>query len=488
MNLPTTLGNTTSLLQLPPEIRVQIYKCLLCTSITQTQKSCVESCRSGCRYLWNLQPAILAVSHQIHEEARNVLGRENDFIVVECATRKLEQAKRDLVEEIHGAGSRMTPTTKEVLNVWPGRKFKHIQVPHERMRIRLVAFGKRKEPISWCRVVLQEELLDLCAGLSTFLEKFHCHWTTEPRYRVAGLSIRIALRPPRAPEIERDQDIREARLLYPVMKLRLLKDVEVVGAAANMTQFVSEQLRSGKFDRKLLCSTCDDIMSAGDLAGSIGHHSAVSGYYSQASDYLHHFKLRYLFTNSVDPVTLEFRLKAKRARSWLELLRFDDALEAMRSNLSFANSKYLTCVPTTMAGKTRPCTQGQSLQIHFVKKESPPTLASREHANRSEFRKWSCARFNDAAPHFDFRITTDEIGRCYMYKSIAERCAEDDETNLEADEDKLMAVECCMISHTAAQGCVDELLEFERHILQTASSKRKQHMEAFAEVSGTSNE
>ncbi|KAL8954271.1 MAG: hypothetical protein Q9183_007227, partial [Haloplaca sp. 2 TL-2023] len=119
-------------LKVPIEIRNLIYKELLSINIRKTQKPFPATCRSAVRYDWNLDTAILFVNRQIHEEARHILGSDNNFIVIECAAKELEQSRKDV-------GKEYPEVMQYNVKLWPQRRQEVVNVPNERMRIH---FGK----------------------------------------------------------------------------------------------------------------------------------------------------------------------------------------------------------------------------------------------------------------------------------------------------------------------------------------------------------
>lgn len=454
-----SISNTkASFLGLPPELRNEIYAHLLCINLTRTQKPYPESCRTSSRYIWNLHTSILAVNSQIHGEAREVLGWKNEFVVIDCAAWKLEQTPKEIKHQHREVYDQTLGEPSGGVRLLPIQKCVEFDVPHERLRIRLATTSKPKVPKSWFYVVLVEELLDLCTGLSTFLPRYPGLW--ERTYRMVGLSLKVWLRPPPNQENQQDKDLRERRLLNPLAKLRLLKAVTIEGATPEST---SEQLLRQDFDGPSVISTSYELMFAGDNAYKDGHFDAACGHYCRASVYTRHFTQRRVLTNSADCTVLEFHLNLKRARTWLELLRFADALAIMDSNLSFVNKEFLTHIPNAIDPNFEEQTVCTLLRPR-------PTLEVRESMTLSESRKRKCASFAGAAIRFGHRITCEDIGRCYAYKSILERCSGGDEASSRADADKLMSVECFTVSGAASESCIEELLDREYRIVEKAAT------------------
>lgn len=70
-------------LRLPRELRDKVYKNLVSVKHTRTPKDPEVGIRSATsRYDWNIDPTILRVSKQINAEAKEIMGLDNDFVVV----------------------------------------------------------------------------------------------------------------------------------------------------------------------------------------------------------------------------------------------------------------------------------------------------------------------------------------------------------------------------------------------------------------------
>lgn len=427
-------GSEPTFLRLPLEVRNRIYKELLSTKVTKTQKLGLDNCRSPTRYDWNLHLQILSTNHQIHDETRDMFGRENNFVVIHCAAKELEQKKTDM-------GAEDTTIMKYRVRLWPGKRCEAVDVPNERMRIWL---GKGSPTSSktkvkpWLHVVLEEELRDVLAGLSIFQGR-------SGPYRMSGLSAVITLTPPTITETQKQTKTREARLLNPVLKLRFLDSAKIEGATPGKTQHVSEQLCRQKWDDQLVYSTFEELMSAGDQARDIGHHWVATGYYSRASDYILHFmdRHRYVFTSPLDPIAFMFKINLQRSRNWIECDNFYDALGAVESALTSANTIFRQNM--TAVG--------------------PPPISANGEIKKGAFRKWTCECIKDGAATFGQRIKCEDVGFGYYYKSIAEHVLGGNEATEEAEDDKMIGIGCCVVSETSSEGCVKELLDLDKRVM-----------------------
>lgn len=435
MSSTTTPNSESPFLRLPLEIRNRVYKELLVTSLTKTPKPFLENCRSATRYDWNLHPALLATNHQIHDEARSILGTYNEFVVVESAAKELEQRKSDM-------GQEDTQIMQYRVKLWPGKKCKMGDVPNERMRIWL---GKEDsqangtENKSWIYVVLVEELRDLLVGLSIYRGRYG-------PYRVLGLVAKITVPKPVVEEMQKQRKARERRLLDPVMKLRFLSSVEVEGVTPGRSQAVSDQLRRSIWDRQIVYATFDELLEAGNQAREMGHHTVASGYYRLASDYASHFEehKRYVFTDPIDPVAFQFKVNLQRSRTWIEAGYFEIAFGAAAVALDAANAIFRRNMSAV----------------------GPPPVGADGRVKKGAFRKWTCECIKDGAAKYGQRIKAEEIGAAYYYKSIAEHCAEGNAAIEQAFEDKMVGIGCCAISDTAPKDCIKELVELEKRTMK----------------------
>ena len=427
-----------SLLQLPSELRIEIYRNLLCINRTRQQKPLSESQLSTSRYRWNLHTAILATCRQINDEARTILIRENSFVVFECATRSLDQINAKYVD-----------TFPPGLKLWSGKKQKKVPITSQVMKVRLQKCQRYKPTRCSIYVVLEDEVLDLCAGLATY---------HRPVYgcRVAELSLHVVIGPWQAKESSETQASREATLLRSVMALRNVAEVEVEGAARELARDVSFRLSRQLHSKPIVSQAVTGLFSAGDNAFDIGDYTAALGYYCRASDYYIYCAGQggYL-TDTGDWLVFSLTLNQKRARSQLEIQDFQSACFEMHANIFIATGEFLTQDPKPTEGVLWPVTHKIIL----------PSMSEEENSTEEDRRRWKCKRLQEAAARFKQRITCEDIGRCYMYRSIALRCTTDKSPSLAA-EDRLMSLACCDHSSTSGDDYINELLELERRMMK----------------------
>ncbi|KAL8736543.1 MAG: hypothetical protein Q9181_002392 [Wetmoreana brouardii] len=291
-----------SFMRLPLEVRNLIYRHLLAISVTKTEKPYRDHCRSSVRYNWNIYPAILAINRQIHKEARDVFGSQNDFVVIECAARELEQKKSDM-------GKEDTRIMKYNVKLWPGRD--------------------RKAPQPWFCVVVREELRDVLVGISILTN-------SNGSYRTSGLSAVVTLTQATEDETENQRNAREATLLDPLLSLRFFKSLKVEGALEMNSKYVSKQVCRRQCDAYIIYSTFHDLLRAGDEACDIGYHDAATGYYRQAHDYALHFisNEKQVIVHPANPVAFLSKVNLQRARNLIETDDFADAYGAAETALS----------------------------------------------------------------------------------------------------------------------------------------------------------
>ncbi|KAL8762175.1 MAG: hypothetical protein Q9184_001772 [Pyrenodesmia sp. 2 TL-2023] len=418
---------------MPLEIRNRIYKELLVTSLTKTPKPFLDNCRSATRYDWNLHPAILATNHQIHDEARSVLGTYNEFVVVERAAKELEQKKSDMQEEY-------SKVMQYRVKLWPGRKCQLGDIPNERMRIWVGnedSSANGTENKSWIHVVLVEELRDLLVELSIYQGR-------HGPYRILGLVAKITVPKPTVEETHEERNARENKLMNPVMKLRFLSSVKVEGVTPGRSQAVSDQLCRSIWDHHTVYETFHELLDAGNQARDMGHYTVASGYYRLASDYASHFEKhkRYVFTDPIDPVAFMFKVNLQRSRNWIEAGDLFNARGAAGAALDIANAIFSV----------------NGLGV------GPPPVGADGRVKKGAFRKWTCECIKDGAARCGQRIKAEEIGAAYYYKSIAEYHVRGNSASEQADEDKMVGIGCCAISDTAPKDCIRELLELDTRI------------------------
>ena len=417
---------------LPRELRDKIYRNLLSVKHTRTPKDPEDGCRSATsRYDWNIDPAILRVNKQMNVEATEVMGLDNDFVVIERAADRLEQTKDDYREE---------DAAIMVYNVilWPGKASEMVNVPGERMRICFAEQGQSARGPAY--VMLVEELRDFCVGLSTFTD-------SAGQYRLKGTEARVTIRQPLAPDNPRARAERERSLLLPLAKLRFLEKVVIQGVKPTVESLYATQMTRQCFDPKLIKYTIEELISSGDSARNIGHFGVANAYYNRASDYFHHFAKheRQVFEHPADPLAFEFKILQRRALNWIEDENFYDALEVANLALHVAIQLFEIDAPTA----------------------GPPTDV-RGRITKGALRQWKCNAIKDAAGRYGQRIRCEDVGRCYYYKSIAEHVLGGDEATEEAEEDKFTAIGCCVVSETVTEeeNVPKELLELDMRTMK----------------------
>ncbi|KAL8866519.1 MAG: hypothetical protein Q9174_006255, partial [Haloplaca sp. 1 TL-2023] len=319
-------------LKVPIEIRNLIYKELLSINIRKTQKPFPDTCRSVVRHNWNLETAILSVNRQIHDEAKHVLGTENNFIVIECAAKELEQSRKNMGKEDPGI-------MQYNVRIWPQTRREALNVPNERMRIRFSKGGRgvKQKDNTWYCVITEEELRDVMIGLSFFQNKNN-------EYRTSGLSSIITLGQHVSNESESSRKARESKMLEPLLNLRHLKSIKVENGLESSSKHLSDHACRTHWDSDTTYATFEYMMQAAEEARVKGHHNAATGYLNRAHDYVLHFitKEKQIVKNNADPLAFTFKINLERSRNWLEQGNYEDALGACEIALEIANELFLT--------------------------------------------------------------------------------------------------------------------------------------------------
>ena len=369
------------------------------------------------------------------------MARDNHFVVIERA-KELEQGPEDVKVE---------DATIMVYNVtlWPGKATKSPVVPGERMRIRLEKPGASETDMD-AHVILAEEMRDVCVGLSTFQDP-------KGQYRTSGLSASIDVHRPVYTETPAARDIRERALLEPLQKLRHFQNVSIQGTLPAIIYQISCQLTHQTFDHGLVLITLDEMISHGDQASSVGDYGIATAHYQRAHEYFHHSATheRHVFTHPADVSALEFKIMQHRALSWISAGRFYDALEAAQIALYVANHLFRLDSPITTV---------------------PPTGAD-GHISAGAFRKWTCECIKEGAARYGQRIKCEDIGRCYYYKSISEHVVHGDKATAQAEDDKLTAIGCCVVSDTMTDNVPAELLQLDIRTMEKLPGKGGEEVE-----------
>ena len=424
-------------LRLPLELRDRIYAQLVSIKHTQTPKHAEACLRSTTFYNWNLDPTILRVNRQISQEVKAVMARENDFVVIEHG-KVLEQGPKDAKKE---------DPTLLVYNValWSGKATKKPIVPGERVRIKLGRGEDLKKDMD-AHVVRAEELRDVCVGLSTLQGR-------NGRYRTSGLSCLIKVSPPPHAETAAARDARERALLEPLQKLRHFKNVSIEGTLPAINYQLTRQFTYQSFDRGLVLTTINDLITSGDQYSTTNHHDIATAHYQRAHEYFHHCLTheRPIFTHPADASALEFQTMQHRSRNWISAGNFHDALGAAQTALNVANRLFRLDAPVT---------------------SGPPT-DSKGRISAASFRKWTCECIKEGAARHGQRIKAEDIGRCYYYKSIAEHVHYGDEATEQADEDKFTGIGCCVVSETMTEDVPGELLRLDIQTMENLPDARE---------------
>ncbi|KAL8792194.1 MAG: hypothetical protein Q9195_005216 [Heterodermia aff. obscurata] len=352
-------------------------------------------------------------------------------------------------------------TSPRGLTLWPPKKFKTAPITNETMKVRLQRCKKYKQARCSVFVVLEEEVLDLCAGLATYSKFFYgC--------RIAKLHLLVVISPQQMKERTKVQASREATLLRSVMALRYTASVKVEGAAPELAQDFSSRLSNIGYCNQLASEAVTGLFSAGENAFNIGDYTAAIGYYYKAL-YYYRFCVGQMphLTDTGDWTVFSFTLGQKRARSHLEMLDFIDVCVDVNENIRTVMGDFLTLDPKPIGS-----TLGGIANWTVAQKVILPPMPEEDNSTEEDRRMWKCERFKEAAARFKQRITCEDIGRCYMYRSIAFRCRGLAGSS-SAAEDRLMSLACCGGSATSGEGCIEELLELERRMMKYFVSEER---------------
>ena len=357
------------------------------------------------------------------------MARDNDFVVIQRA-KVLEQGLQDVKKE--DLRSRLYHVV-----LWPGKATKKPVVPGEKMRVK---FRRSKKSTGMAaHVVLAEELRDVCVGLSTFQGR-------DRKYRTSGLSCFIKVHAPSYTETPAARDVRERALLEPLQELRHFQSVSIEGTLPAINYQIARQLTHQVFDRGLVLTTIDELLTHGDQTSSTGDHDVAEAQYQRAYEYFHHMYAheRHVFMHPTDFAALEFKIMQHCALNWISAGNFSYALKAATSGLNVANRLFGFDAPMTTGPPTGP--------------DGPiPTIAFRK-------RTWECIR--EGAARYGQKIKAEDMGRCYYYKSISERVMYGDEAKEEVEEDKSNGIGCCVVSDTMRDNVPAELLRLETRTME----------------------
>ena len=441
MSATSEIPSNCLFLHLPLELRDRIYAQLVSIKHTHTSKDAEACLRSTTFHKWNLDPTIFRINRQINQEAKAVMARENEFVVIERA-KILQQGPKDVKKEDTGI-------MVYSVALWPAKATKEPVVPGERMRVKLGKAIKSKTGMD-AHVILAEELRDVCIGLSTFQG-------SEGKYRTSGLSCSIKVHPPLYAEDPAASDIRARALLEPLQKLRRFQNVSIEGTLPAIEYQITHQLTHQTFDRGLVLTTIDELMTNGDQSSSAGDHDAATAYYQRAHEYFHHCAIheRHAFTHPAEASAFEFKIMQHRALNWISAGNFSDALEAAQIALHVANHLFRLNSPMT----------------------TPPPAGPNGRISAAAFRKWTCECIKEGAARYEQKIKAEDIGRCYYYKSISEHVVYGDEATEQADEDKFTGIGCCLVSDTMTDNVPGELLQLDIRTMENLPKRCKEEVE-----------
>ena len=416
---------TFPFLLLPLELRCRIYSQLVSVKHARTPKNAQACLRSTTFYNWNLDPTILRVNRQINQEAKDVMRRENDFVVIERAE-ALKQEPNDMYID-----------TKVEYNIelWPGKATRDPVVPGKRMRMALKRKKASKTAMD-AHVILASELRIVCARLSTFLVAIG-------GYRTSKLFCEVKVHPPTYTETPADRDIRERSLLEPLHNLRDFQSVSIQGALPTINYQTIRQLTHQELDHGLVLTTIDELITDGDHASRTGCHDIATAYYQRADEYMHHI-LTYeghLFTG-LGILVFQFKTKYHSALNWIHDDKFLHAYNAAGDAILLADKLF---------------SQGSPMPANSTK-------------DWKALISWRCQQVKEGAARLGQKIKAEDIGRCYYYMSIAIQMLHGGQTCDEVNTDRLLGIRCCDVSETMTDDVPGELLQLE---IQTMRSYKE---------------
>lgn len=435
---PTQSQGKCRFLQLPRELRDRVYKNLLSIKHTKTPKDVEAGLRSSTRYDWNIDPTILRVSRRISEEAKELIGRDNRFVVIERSP-ELEQLESDTKAE--------DPEIM-VYNVrlWPGKKSKTVNVPGERMRVRLTKDADLSSDLD-IYVLQVEELRDFCVAVSISLKP-------DETYVTSGLYASIGFVDPAYKETPQEIDNMRTALMHPLTRLRHFADVSVEGMPPMVAKLLLSPLLLTTSDASLVNTTIHDLIHSGDRARTASHFSIAQAYYQRAHEYFHHHAIRgsHVFDHPADPLALDFKLMQHIALNHILNLNFGDANEAADVALRVANLLFRASVAQ----------QGPSTAQGGGPRKNAAGIIT-----KGAFRSWTCQCIKEGAERNGQRIRAEDVGRVYYYRSIAGHCVGGNAAAEQADEDKMTGIGCCLVSDTVGEENVPkELLELDMRVME----------------------
>ncbi|EKG13067.1 hypothetical protein MPH_09802 [Macrophomina phaseolina MS6] len=325
-------------LELPREIRDQVYKYLLDADYTKRHPTGIIHHKPA-RYEWHLQVALLRANKQIYKEAREVLGRENRFVVLERDTDRLKQS----VDQRQDGGDRNLPDPP----IWFGRAKSLVSVPGEVMRINFSPRdGRDKNRPTDYFVFLTEELRDFFINLGKY--------RTGGVFRTKDLVCTVTLNQPKVSEVTAITKRREAALLDPLTGLRQLSKVIINGASEAKAQRVAHQMKRQEFSSVDVLSIIDEILATANAHAQVGNHGIAVSYTDWCMSILSFFDAsnahlmdenmagdipESIFLTDDQQISMcaaMFHISLKRAFSCIHSGAFEDAFESSDSALRLA--------------------------------------------------------------------------------------------------------------------------------------------------------
>ena len=445
-----TTTRSSQFLDLSRELRDCIYKHIISPQHCKTPKTNDFGLLSCTRYNWNINPAILRVSKQTHAEARECLSRENQFVVIQHPP-ELRTCEDDMVNSDFATLD--LETYKRLMDsrrrkLWSGkRSTESVEVPGERMRVRLFREEAPKtngsgapKPLHSC-VILVEELRDICTMLSIRLK------SDGRTYATSNLSVNIKLIPAPYPERPQAQDEMRTLLLKP---LTLLSHFEAV-SVENEPPFISNIILRGMKRKQYTANDADSIVAtyrsillSGDQARDQGDYNMARAYYQESDDYCNHFidGEPSLFAELED-LKLALNFESVRRRVLNEILdqEFDNG-DMLDTAIGMALDLYSVHGP--LPGPQEPKKNAQGI------------------VTAGALREWKCERIKLGAEGTGQIIRTEDLGRCFYYRSICLSVMGPDSGAEQIEDDKLMGIGCCAVSETEkGRAVIQELLELD---------------------------
>lgn len=442
-------------LELPREIRDQVYKYLLCADYTKVQPTGIIY-QKPCRFEWRLQMAIMRTNKQIHKEAGEVLGRENKFVVIERNTDRLKQS----VNEKQDGGDCDMPDPP----IWLGRAKSQVSVVGEVMRINFSrADGEEQDKLTDYFVFLVEELRDFFVNLGKF--------RTQGVFRTKGLTCTVTLSPLKQKESKAAQKRRESALLDPLTKLRQLSNVTITGASDATSQNTIQQMKRKSFSAADVLQTIDGILGTVDAYAQMENHSVAVSYCDWCMYILSFYdasNAQQLDENMVGDIpdsifetedqqismcAAMFRISLKRGLSCIQADALEDAYESADSALRLATM--ITSMPSfrDFPGGVKGGTVKRGPLIEWTTKAIVAQISDSGNSNR---------------------ISAVDVARAYWYRALAVSCLEG--PNQKEETDRMFAISLC--NYVKREDVTNEIctLDLDLHDRLEESERRGENM------------